>query len=372
MRISFTLFFYIMRQFLVTVGIVLLTFLILIMLLDALELVRRSHNKDIPLFVLLQMVLLKFPLMGQKIMPFVMLISSVLTYTKLSRTQELVVIRSAGISVWEFLFPTVFSAFTLGILMIAIINPLACIMISRYERLEAKYFQGRDSFLAVSSSGLWLRQRNYSFISNRDIGETIIHAEKVGTEEDTIDLEDLIIFMYNSSNKFSKRIDAKEAKLLTDFWHLKDVIVTSPDGTTRKENEYFMETELTVRDIQDSFASPETISFWSLPGFINTLKKSGFSALPHRLHWHGILASPLFYSSMIFIAALFSLRPSRQGGTGLLISSSILVGFLIYFLSNLVSSLGLSGSIPIVLAAWTPVSVSLLIGIGFLLHFEDG
>jgi lipopolysaccharide export system permease protein len=40
--------------------------------------------------------------------------------------------------------------------------------------------------------------------------------------------------------------------------------------------------------------------------------------------------------------------------------------------SNIVFALGLSGEIPIVFSAWTPASVTLMLGIAVLLHLEDG
>jgi lipopolysaccharide export system permease protein len=45
---------------------------------------------------------------------------------------------------------------------------------------------------------------------------------------------------------------------------------------------------------------------------------------------------------------------------------------LLYFVSNFVFALGLSGKVPVVLAAWTPASVSLMFGVSLLLHLEDG
>jgi lipopolysaccharide export system permease protein len=37
-----------------------------------------------------------------------------------------------------------------------------------------------------------------------------------------------------------------------------------------------------------------------------------------------------------------------------------------------VFAIGLSGTIPVVLAAWTPAGVSLMLGVAMLLHLEDG
>lgn len=376
MRLSLTLSLYIVRQFLFGVLMVLAVFGMLIFMLDMLELVKRASNKDIPFLVLVEMGLLKFPQVGQKVLPFAILIGTVLSYSKLTRTQELAVMRSAGVSVWQFLLPALLAASILGGLVIILINPVSCAMISQYERMENKYFRGRSSFMDVSADGIWLRQQNISK-DNKVIGETILNAQHTAGMLDKLELQDVTMFVFalgktGKPDHFIRRIDAKSASLLDNFWQLKSVIVTDSDSSAVKHDEYFLETTLTVKDIHNSFAPPDTISFWALPSFIRKLQESGFSALQHRLYWHTILLSPLFFTAMVTIGALFSLRPARQGRTGLLITASILTGFLIYFLTNLVSSFGLSGSMPVLVAAWAPVIACMLTGVGLLLHVEDG
>jgi len=131
-------------------------------------------------------------------------------------------------------------------------------------------------------------------------------------------------------------------------------------------------TDLTREKILDSFAPPETISFWNLPGFIELLETAGFTAVPHKLQFHRLLAMPLLFAAMVLLAASFSLRPQRRGRVGLIILAGVLTGFLLYFISSFVSALGLSGKIPYLLAAWTPAGVSLMLAIATLLHLEDG
>ena len=48
------------------------------------------------------------------------------------------------------------------------------------------------------------------------------------------------------------------------------------------------------------------------------------------------------------------------------------MGFVLYFVSDLVLALGLSGKIPAVLAAWIPAGAFTLIGVASLFHMEDG
>ena len=124
--------------------------------------------------------------------------------------------------------------------------------------------------------------------------------------------------------------------------------------------------------IQDSFASPDTMSFWALPGFIKTLEDAGFSALRHRLHWHSLLSGPLLLFAMVLLAASFSLKLTRSGGTGLLMAGGVASGFVLYFLTDVSLALGISGGIPVVLAAWAPAVASTLLGFALLLHLEDG
>ena len=114
------------------------------------------------------------------------------------------------------------------------------------------------------------------------------------------------------------------------------------------------------------------MSFWELPGFINLLDSSGFSSQRHRLYFNALLSRPFLYAAMVLIAASFSMRMQRRGGATLMIAAGVAAGFALYFLSDVVFALGLSATIPIGLAAWTPTGVTCLLGTSLLLHLEDG
>jgi lipopolysaccharide export system permease protein len=75
---------------------------------------------------------------------------------------------------------------------------------------------------------------------------------------------------------------------------------------------------------------------------------------------------------MVLVAATFSLRMQRRGGTIPMIVGGVASGFLLYVLSDIVFALGISAKVPVVLAAWTPTGISLIFGASMLLHLEDG
>ncbi len=365
MKISITLSIYLAKQFIIGLSISSALLFGLVFLIDLIELLRRASGEEINFINVILMAILKLPTMIQKLLPFITLFGSIFTFAKLTRTQELVVTKSAGVSVWQFLLPSVTISLTLGIIFITLLNPLSSLMASKYEWLETKYFRKSSSLLAVSPGGLWLRQVEKDSLS-------VIHAERVTGQN--IDLRNVIIFLYDKNgDKFLKRIDAKLAELKPPLWYLSDVLITSSQKEPISIKEYTLETTLTKGQIQDSFASPETLSFWTLPGFINILREAGFTANKHRVYWHSLLSIPLYLFSMVLIAAAFALRlSSNRKGTGFIIIGGVMSGFILYVFSDIVLALGLSGKLPAILAAWTPAGICTLIGFSLLFHLEDG
>lgn len=364
MRVSWTLSAYLGRQFLVSVGVALLGLGTLVLLLDLIELLRRASGENIGLGIVFSMAMLNLPTLLQEILPFAALFGGMFAFARLTRTNELVVARAAGISVWQFMLPAFVITFLAGSFIVTVFNPFAALMADRHEVLEARHLQGRPTLLSVTRNGLWFRHAT-------DTGHAVIHARAISQQG--VELQDVIIIeQEGASDTYVMRVDAKTAVLRDGYWEMTDATVSPVEGRPERHQSYRRPTTLTLEQMQDSFASPETISFWSLPRFIQLLTDSGFAAVKHRLHWHSILAMPLLLLAMVLIAATFSLRLTRRGGTGLLIAGGVLAAFLFFVLSDVVQAFGLSGKIPAVMAAWTPAGVCTLIGLALMFHLEDG
>src|SRR5690349_1282668 len=134
-----TLFRYIARQFFGWCLGVFLAMLMIVFLLDYIELLRRAGAKpEATLVVLLEMAALKQPHMAQQIMPFAVLFGTMMAFWRLTRSNELVVARAAGVSAWQFLTPAVISALLIGVVAVTVFNPIASAMQAGYEGLEQR------------------------------------------------------------------------------------------------------------------------------------------------------------------------------------------------------------------------------------------
>jgi lipopolysaccharide export system permease protein len=365
MNFPATLFGYIARQFLLWFGAVFLLILMLIFLGDFVELTRRAAARpDVTVGILFKMAAFKLPYTAQEVMPFAVLLGSILALWSMTRSRELIVARAAGISVWQFLAPAIAIAFLIGAIGVTLFNPLAAVMEAEYKQLENRLLKNQADSFVLANSGLWLRQ------SDQEGTQAVIHALKL-TQPEML-LGDVTIFFFRDGDRLIRRLDAASARLEAGRWYLSTVDEWRPERDSQHFLDLTVPTNLTVQKIEESFATPDTMSFWSLPSFIDLLEQSGFSAQKHKLYFDSLLARPFLLCAMVLIAAIFSLRMQRRGGTTAMMIGGVAAGFMLYFLSDVVYALGVTSTIPVALAAWTPAGISTLLGMTFLLYLEDG
>lgn len=363
MNWSWTLYRYLARQFLLGVGTVYSAFLLLAFSIDIVNLIDRTSGRGVSSSVIIGMALLQLPDLGQKLLPFAVLLGGVFCFVRLSRSQELVATRAAGVSAWDFLMPPLTVAIALGIFLVLGVTPVSSGMLNQFSALEAKYIKGQASQLSISANGLWLRQGNAK-------AQSVIHALTVADQG--VHLDGVIVFLYGRQDHFIGRIDARSAQLTPGAWILKNAWVSGANGRATHYDRYEAKTTLTPAQIQESFAPPDTLSFWALPHFINAAESAGFSAVRYRLYFYSLLTLPVLFAAMVFMAASFSLRPARAGGIGRVVLISALAGFGVYFFTDLTRALGQSAILPSWLAATAPAAAAILIGMTLVFHQEDG
>lgn len=362
--LSWTLSRYFAGQMLRGMGMVFAVCFVLIALVDLVDMGRRTSGHDaVTLGLIIEMSLMRIAPYVEKFLPFATLFGAMWANYSLARHSELVVARAAGVSVWQVLAPAIAIAVGVGIFVVTVWNPVSAAMLNRFERLEAKYLEGGADLLSVSESGVWLRQADRN-------GTAVIHADE--SAKQGIELKKVSVYRFDRQNEFVERLEAQKAKLQNDHWMLFDVMIVRTDQAPFFLPKLDLTTSLTPTTIRDSFVSPEALSFWALPGFIQSLKSAGFSALRHRLHWHATMSLPIMLVGMILIAAAFTLRFARHGNTGSFLLLGVLTGFGFYLAIDFALALGISGRLPPELAAWAPVGAALMLGVSLLIHIEDG
>ncbi|MEM1361964.1 MAG: LPS export ABC transporter permease LptG [Pseudomonadota bacterium] len=359
---------YFARRFLNNTLMILAGFIAFMWLVELLEHVRRFEGAGISFSTLSYLALLHMPQILYEVTILIILLATLLMFITLARTSELVVTRATGRSAMRSLISPLVTAFLLGVVSVAILNPLVSSTSRLYEQ-EVGRIRGEERVVAVGSEGLWLRQ-------GQQDRQTAIHA--VSANLDGTELYDVSFFGFDGQSRPTFRIEAAQAELVEGAWRIENAKIwrfmenLNPEATAEVIDEMTLSSSLTRDQIRDSFGTPSSIPIWDLPQFIERLEAAGFSARNHRAWLQAELARPLNYTAMVLIGAVFTLRHTRFGRTGLMVLGAVLSGFVLYFVGSLTFVMGENGQVPIVLAVWTPPIAAILLALSLLLHLEDG
>lgn len=364
-----TLSLYIARRFLGTVMRVFLAFFAILLLIDMIEQLRRYGDAGIGLSGALRLSLFSVPETMYRILPLIMVMGAIANFLGLARSSELVVVRAAGRSGLRFLVTPLLVSVALGLLAVTLLNPLVAATSKAYDDMRSELSKGGRSVLSVADTGLWLRQGS-------DTGQTVIQAARANL--DGTELFGVTFLGFDTEGRPTTRVEAEEATLVEGAWSLRsaktwDLTAANPELTAKAEaGPVALPSDLTKERIRDSFGTPSAISFWQLPGYIGDLERAGFSAQAYKLWYQMELALPVLMAAMVLVAAGFTMRHVRFGGTGRMVLYALLTGFGFFFLRNFAQALGDTGQVPILLAAWSPPLAAVMLSLGLLLHLEDG
>ncbi|MDF1621325.1 LPS export ABC transporter permease LptG [Pseudothioclava nitratireducens] len=368
---------YIARRFLRAFGIVAGSFFGILFLINLAEDARRFGDKGLSLGELAELSALKVPSAFYNILPLITVLAAVVLFVGLARSSELVVIRAAGRSALRMLMAPVTVALLLGVIAVAAGNPIVSATSNRYDLLANRYrATAGGETVSIGREGVWMRQS--AGLTEEDTVQTqaVIHAVRANL--DATQLFDVTFLMFEPGRGPIRRIAAAEAVLEPGAWLLRDAkewnlaASTNPERDAASAREMRLPSDLTAQRIRDSFGEPADVPLWELPSFIAALENAGFSARRHMVWFQRELALPLLLAAMVLVAAGFTMRHIRAGGTGKLVLLAFAGGLGVFFLRNVAQVLGENGQIPVVLAAWAPPLIGLILPLALLLHLEDG
>jgi lipopolysaccharide export system permease protein len=337
----------------------------LIFLMDYIGVSKLGAEGDLSGVEVLLLILQKSPSVILVLLPFAFLFGSIFAFIGLNRRSELIAMRAAGVSAWRFVTPAAVVAFGIGLLTITALNPIAAQLQANYDRRVREIQKLAPE--AVNAGGIYVRQGD-----NRK--QTVIRAESGSTSEGR--LQKVTFWTYNLDARgvpvFAGRVDAESAVLTPGFWLLRNAREIEPGKQPLYYESLSIASNLNAQVAFRNYASTQSVPFWELPALIQRNTIAGLPTTVYRLKLHQLLSTPLMFAAMAMLGAVFSLRLMRLGGLTALIISGVSLGFVVFFVNQLFSSLGMADLIPVELAGWSPAVLAMLGAMTLLVYTEDG
>ncbi len=335
---------YILREFVKTFLLIVLSLICLYLIVDFFERIRMFLSNDASASQMASYFVFTIPMVLSQMIPVTFLLSTLLTFGLLSKNSEITAMKANGVSLYRTSMPVIVLS-----VFVCLFAFLLAEFITPYTNQKAKHIklvevQKRKMTGSFTEGQTWYRGEKgiYNF--------TVFDPEKATMKGVTIN------FLDHDMN-LTMRIDAKEARWNEGAWHFRDLVITTfPAGEFPiLERAQSMIIDLPERPSDFTAVQKDTgeMGFWELRRFIEKVRSEGYDATQYITDLQGKIAFSLVSLILAFLGVAFSLRSERSGGVAQGVGAGIVIGFSYWIVFAFSVSLGHAGTLPPFIAAWS-------------------
>ncbi len=331
--------------------------LVVLLVLDTLVgFAGQSHvigRADYSMWHALGYILLIMPQQLYELFPMIALLGTMMGLGALANNSELIVIRAAGVSMWQFVISISKTAVVIVFIAIFIGEVIAppAVQYAKLKRVKALSRQ----ITLNTDYGLWVRD-----------GDSYVNVKRVETNGS---LTGITLYTFNEINELKSLTRAAKANYDGENWYLSNVRKTTFTkqgvAVSRQKKQKWM-TLLSPNLVSVVSVSPENLAIWKLVSYIDYLEENGLDSSTYRLSFWTKVFMPITIATMILIAIPFIMGSLRHASIGQRILIGFLGGLSFYLVNRLSGQVGIVYGLPPVLSAGLPTLLVLLWSAYFL------
>lgn len=331
--------------------------------IDFLEKIRKFAEANAEVLLVMQYFLYRLPRIIFDIAPLAVLISTLLTLGLFSKNNEIIAMKSSGISVLRLTMPLVLFGLFLSGLLFVLNGSLVPSTHKKAKTIQEVKIEKRNQEGNLVQNKIWLRPDS----------RTIFNIELVEPDKQTMRGVDI----YYLGNDFSlpEMIEAEELSYREGHWQLSKGIHRTfrADGTVEIErfDEKIIPLNKKPQDFRQAAVIPEEMTYGRLESYINRLSRDGLDATRYRVDLLGRQAFPFVNLMMVLLGIPFALYDRRSAGVARGAAISLALALAYWLVFSITISLGHTDVLPPWLAAWGANLLFLGVGSYLLLNIKQ-
>ncbi|MGA2855532.1 MAG: LPS export ABC transporter permease LptF [Candidatus Sulfotelmatobacter sp.] len=351
---------YVLRDFFIYLGMILATFLVLVLVFTLFELLGDILRNQVPAIVVAEYLLNVTPYLLYNVAPLVMLLAVLVTFGLMNRSNEITAIKATGISIYRIVTPVIVAA---AVLATALFFADQFYLPHANKRQEALHNQ-----IKGKPPQTYLRpDRKWIFGQNNDI----YYYQFLDPDRDQFG--NVTVFQLDrASFTITRRIHAERAHWADNLnrWIYEQGWDRSFNGSAIGNYRPFDVATFPELPEAPSYFKKEVkqyteMNYEELRRYIRDLQQSGFDVVRLRVQLHQKLSYPLITLIMAVLAIPFALTAEKKGAvTG--VAVAVLIAVFYTVVSRLFEAMGNLSQLPPGLAAWSPDLIFVLVG-GYLI-----
>jgi lipopolysaccharide export system permease protein len=336
---------YIIVEFAKIISICIGVFVALYLVVDFFERIDDFIEAQLPLSLAVHFFLLKLPLIIQQGIPMGVLMGTLITLGLMARSNELLALKAGGVSPVLVVGPILVFAFTLSAVDFAFSEYLVPLTSTRTNYIWNVKVRNRPVPSSFSQEKIWYKS-----------GQVLYNIRVLHPTHQL--LEGVTIYMFDGDFHLSKRLDAKRGQWDGEAWVFSDGILIQrmADGnfSAKEFQRRRLELEERPQDFQHLEKAPEEMTIGELGRYVARIKSEGYDATRYRVDFHAKISFPFTPVIMALLGIAVALYQGKQGGIAIGVAVSVGLAFVYLLVFQLVLSLGYTGNLQPVVAAWTP------------------
>jgi LPS export ABC transporter permease LptG/LPS export ABC transporter permease LptF len=344
---------YVLRQFLGTFALVLVSFVLLLLVFTFFELLGDIIRNRTPLVTVGDYLINLTPSMIYNITPLGVLVAVLVTFGIFTRTNELTAMKATGISLYRVMIPIIAVAALLAIALFLFDQSYLPSANRRQEALRS-VIKGRPAQTFLRPDQKWIFGKQEPGKPGR-----IFYYQFFDPDRDRF--ANITVFEFDPENfSMTRRIFASSAHweapvqqwVFENGWERRfDGEAVSSYSPFRLQS--FPEIAEGPQYFKKEALQSQEMSFGELERYIRDLRQSGFETKPLSIQLNTKLAYPLVTLVMAVLAIPFALSMGKRGSlTG--IAAAIGVAIAYWMVKGTFEQLGNVNFLPTLLAAWSP------------------
>jgi lipopolysaccharide export system permease protein len=330
----------------------------LYLLIEFFEKVDNFVRKNAVLSQYLFYFLGKIPMIVTQVVPLAVLMGVFMTIGTLSHSNELTAMRVGGMSLPRITLPLLTMGLIISLTVLAANEWLVPITTKEANRIY-RFDLEKEQQLTITRDKVWLKDGN-ALVNIRIVipGQNLLQG---------ISIQELY-----ENGRPATRIDAARATYSTGTWQGEEITITRFSATSGEVVDVVKSAAATLpltknpKDFSAISERNDEMTISALAYMAQRVKKEGYDPTRYRVDLHGRLATPFASLIMAVLGIPFALQRGRGSSLAVGIAVSIFIGISYYLFQGMMLAIGYSGTIPILLAAWSPNALFGLLGITLL------
>jgi lipopolysaccharide export system permease protein len=281
--------------------------------------------------------------------PMAGLLGSLLGLGRLAQTNELMVMRAAGVSKAKITGSVIKAAVVMLVFVTLVGEFVAPAMSNLATRIKAEALGDAEGLKALKN--VWLRQDNqFTFVS-----QVVDHAH----------LKEVLQYRFNDRHALQQVIQSPSAVLKGDRWQLSHpaiTTITAQQVSTQHPKTFDLQLNFDPRLVEVSRVSPGEASIVALLKNIRYRKAYGLIVQQYEFAFWQRVFQPLTTIVMICLGVPFIFGSLRDSTMGYRMMMGILIGFGFYMLNQFFGPFSMVYQFPPLLAAIFPTLIFALAG----------